>query len=320
MTADATLPRMVFVGGPGRSGTSFVADRLGRHPAIAAFQDVELKFFCEAGGLMDLGEALAGRYSPNRAAVAMAAFERLTGALIDGRYGQRPLGEVAAGDRLTAAVAAFRNALAPAGHPMPTEPARFLAEARRLVAAVAAEAARPGTSVFLEKTPHNLLFADFLADLAPGAALVHVMRDPRAIAFSLLSMPWGPDHLAAAADWVAGYCESWQAACRHFEACGLAILSLHIETIAAEPRVHAERVVSHLGLDPAPAIFDGADPPTLSRWLVRASAADRDLLDQHLGAWANQFGYAAEPGVRAAGARPRPDPGSDGAPVVTATT
>ena len=43
--------RILFVGGPGRSGPSFVADRLGTHPQVAAFKDIELKIFREKNGL-----------------------------------------------------------------------------------------------------------------------------------------------------------------------------------------------------------------------------------------------------------------------------
>ncbi|MEL7152496.1 MAG: hypothetical protein AAFN51_01595, partial [Pseudomonadota bacterium] len=64
------------MGGPGRSGTSFVADRLGRHPDICTFPNVELKLFTEKNGLLDLYHALVETYSPNRATVALDQFNR----------------------------------------------------------------------------------------------------------------------------------------------------------------------------------------------------------------------------------------------------
>jgi hypothetical protein len=57
---------IIFVGGPGRSGTSFVADRVGRHAGVATFQDVELKIFGEFGGLLDMQAVLVEHFSPNR--------------------------------------------------------------------------------------------------------------------------------------------------------------------------------------------------------------------------------------------------------------
>ena len=55
--------RTIFIGGPGRSGTSFVADRLSNHPDVTAFRDVELKLFTEKNGLLDLWHSLIERYS-----------------------------------------------------------------------------------------------------------------------------------------------------------------------------------------------------------------------------------------------------------------
>jgi hypothetical protein len=49
----------VFVGGPGKSGTTFVAHGIASHPMVATFPDVELKMFCEKNGLIDLRDTLA---------------------------------------------------------------------------------------------------------------------------------------------------------------------------------------------------------------------------------------------------------------------
>jgi hypothetical protein len=90
--------RSLFVGGPGRSGTSFVADRLGGHPQVASFKDIELKLFCEKNGLQDLFHVLVATYSPNRAVIALDQFHRMTQALVDGKYGQPALSTVAPAD------------------------------------------------------------------------------------------------------------------------------------------------------------------------------------------------------------------------------
>ncbi len=83
--------RILFVGGPGRSGTSFVAERLGRHSQVAVLKNIELKIFCEKNGLQDLFHSLVEAYSPNRAVMALDQFRRMAEALIEGRYGQPAL-------------------------------------------------------------------------------------------------------------------------------------------------------------------------------------------------------------------------------------
>src|SRR3546814_19558753 len=79
---------VIFVGGPGRSGTSFVADRIGRHAQVATFQDIELKVFGEFGGLRDMQFVLVHSFSPNRAELIFTHFRRLLAAVFDGGYGQ----------------------------------------------------------------------------------------------------------------------------------------------------------------------------------------------------------------------------------------
>ncbi len=111
--------RYLFIGGPGRSGTSFVADRLGAHPQVTAFKDIELKIFCEKGGLQDLLHALVETYSPNRAAMALSQFRRMAEALIEGSYGQPALTTAAPAPRWRACFAAFTDSLLEDGHPLP---------------------------------------------------------------------------------------------------------------------------------------------------------------------------------------------------------
>ena len=293
--------RYLFVGGPGRSGTSFVADRLGAHPSVAALKDVELKIFCEKNGLVDLRHALVETYSPNRATVALDQFQRLADALIEGRHGQQALALAAPTAEWQAVFGAFVAALMQDGEPAPQTAESYLAAARHFLAAIAALTARSGGMasdsdevIFLEKTPHNLLRVGFLAGLAPEARFLHVMRDPRAIAWSLLAMPWGPSTISAATRWVDGYCRAWTDAEREAETLGLALLRLHIEDVASAPGPAAEWLTGGLCLAPRPDLFAGVNPEVLRRGVARAKADAREFLDRRLGGWAAHFGYAPE--------------------------
>jgi hypothetical protein len=147
----APPPRTLFVGGPGRSGTSFVADRLGRHPGVATLKDIELKIFCEKNGLQDLFHALTATYSPNRAVMALDQFRRMAEALIDGRYGQPALAKMAPPAAWRAHFSNFADSLLESGHPVEHEPEAFLAKARALAgdiaglaAAISGDQRRPG--------------------------------------------------------------------------------------------------------------------------------------------------------------------------------
>lgn len=318
-------PRVLFVGGPGRSGTSFIADRLGAHPEVAALRDIELKIFCEKNGLQDLFHALVETYSPNRAATAAAQFRQMTQALIQGRYGQPPLTEAAPESAWRTLFDTFLTRLERDGHPCPAHPTAFLEAARELlggIAALAAGSARgggghpgEGPQLFLEKTPHNLLALRFLVQLAPGALYLHVMRDPRSIAWSLTRMRWGPDSLDTAAAWVGAYCEAWLEAEAFAARLGLPLIRLHIEDVARAPARHAQALCDALGIARRADLFAGASAEVLSRWTAQASAAERALLDSRLRGWVRHFGYAqdeigerpADPICRATRRPPEPD-------------
>jgi hypothetical protein len=299
--------RIVFAGGPGRSGTSFVANRLGTHPQVAVFKDIELKIFCEKNGLQDLFHALVETYSPNRAVMALDQFRRMVEALTEGRYGQPALTTAAPVQDWRACFGAFTDSLLEDGHPAPQTPERFFETARALLRQIAALAARKHQSedtVLLEKTPHNLLAIDFLARLAPGARFLHVMRDPRSIAWSLLAMRWGPDKLTTAARWVDSYCRAWATAEARASGLGLVLIRLHIEQVAAAPAETGAWLTAQLGLPPLDGVFGDADPATLNRWTAKADPAERALLDARLGGWAAHFGYDPD----RIGWRPNPAP------------
>lgn len=56
-------------------------------------------------------------------------------------------------------------------------------------------ARRHGKSVWCEKTPSNLLHFDFLLELYPAAKFINVVRDPRAVAFSMMGQMWASSTL-----------------------------------------------------------------------------------------------------------------------------
>ena len=124
--------RTLFIGGPGRSGTSFVAERLGAHPQVAQFKDIELKIFCEKDGLQDLFHALVETYSPNRAVMALDQFAVMTTSLSGGRLGQPALTPAAPASEVPPALATANPVRPPCGRrslPRPPDSqdhARFL--------------------------------------------------------------------------------------------------------------------------------------------------------------------------------------------------
>lgn len=289
--------RYLFVGGPGRSGTSLLARCLGRHPGIATFKDIELKIFCEKNGLLDLHHSLVVTYTPNRATVAVQQFAQLSDALLHGRYGQAALSPLVDPDAWESLVGEFLDALSIRGHPQQMSHQRFAGLARLFVDGVrklAVRTLRPeqGDAIFLEKTPHTLLGIRFLEEIAPGSSYLHVMRDPRAIAYSLRAMPWGPDALESCAEWVGSYCRAYLRTRKQATSLGLDLMEVLVEEVVANPDIWADALTGWLSIDPTTDLLAGSSSSVVNAGIGQASEDELALLDARLADCARDFGYA----------------------------
>src|SRR5205807_10497933 len=64
------------------------------------------------------------------------------------------------------------------------------------------ERAGPDVRYLLERTPWHASHLDLIEEVYPDARVIHIVRDGRAVARSLLSMGWGPKTMAdAAREW-----------------------------------------------------------------------------------------------------------------------
>lgn len=286
-------PETIFIGGPGRSGTSFVADRVGSHENVATFRDVELKIFGELHGLMDLRTSLVECFSPNRGEQALKNFRHIFKSVCTGGYGQPRLDGIVSGPTLDALLEEFLLQLQPRGYIDQIDHLTFNRAARFLHGELAqmATATKPDAHVFLEKTPHNLLQAQFLHEIAPRARYLHIYRHPMATAVSLLRQPWGPDKLENACIWVDSYFSAWHRALIWMLRMDLPIMDLKIEEISAEPQIFSAEVCTHLGLAANSMLFDGANLETLEGWRAQISGGDRAVLCERLGPVCTSLGY-----------------------------
>lgn len=280
--------RSIIIGGPGRSGTSYVAAALGRHPGIASFKDIELKFLFERDGLADLGWILCETFSPNRASVALARFRGLLNQLRNGGYDQ-PLLEEANVDQ---ALRRFYDAVAPDGIGRPMDRAAYCIAAQGFFADIAKLAlqAKPEATRFLEKTPHNLLSPESISDFTGKSYCLHIIRDPRGTALSLLSQSWGPDTLAKSMAWVQSYYDQWLVVRNRYASLGLMLDEMRIEDIVRFPTDHGNRLLTALNLEVTD-VFADANGNHLSRGQDTLDQADRMILDDGLGALARRLGY-----------------------------
>ncbi len=115
--------------------------------------------------------------------------------------------------------------------------------------------------VWVDHTPENINYAAVLLELFPEARIVHIIRDGRAVANSILPLDWGPNTVVKAAPW-------WQANVRE----GLAlegllpapqIVRVRYEDLVRAPDDTVKRLCRQLDLpfEPRMVQADGFRPP-----------------------------------------------------------
>ncbi len=108
-----------------------------------------------------------------------------------------------------------------------------------LVRGYADRAGRSNAHVWIEHTPQHALRAAMLLDLFPDARFIHIVRDGRGVAASVLPLTWGPNTVERAAHWWLELLsfglalESWGQA---------PVLRVRYEDVVTD----AERVVRHI--------------------------------------------------------------------------
>jgi hypothetical protein len=125
----------------------------------------------------------------------------------------------------------------------------FLDGVRDLVDHVFAEAIERGgghARYVVERTPWHASHLRLIADVYADAHVINIVRDGRAVARSLLSMPWGPSDMAeAAAEWQKAVDDAQEGR----ELFGDAFLEIGYEALFADPRAHVAEIFRFLELE-----------------------------------------------------------------------
>lgn len=276
----------VFVGGAARSGLQAVARLVGAHHRYR-YLDAQIRFHADDGGLADL---LEGRVELER------FLERLRGYWwFHTRAEERGSGLhqlVARGD--------FEDAVEEFERSFTADP---VSASRDLVRSLLDPLARrEGATSWVEWSTRSVAAAPTLARLFPESRLVHVVRDGRDVACSLVGLPWGPDSVVSA---VSG----WQRQLRAADA-GVRdlpedrVLTLYIADLAIDDREPAyDRLLEFLGIEDDSGIREhfenkllpGAANP--GRWEIDLATFEQRELSR---AYERALGELAGDGVGAA--------------------
>jgi len=147
------------------------------------------------------------------------------------------------------------------------------------------DAIAPKASRLVERTPDHVRHLRLIADIYPDAYLVHIIRDGRDVARSLLAQDWGPSSIEdAAKEWRSAIAEAREVAPglpRYRE--------VRYEELLSSPQSQLSTLLEWLQLDASPGVVDAAllesgvgfnvdeSAPQIVAEKWRASLTDEDL-------------------------------------------
>ncbi len=275
--------RPIIVGGCSRSGTTFLGAMLGAHPRCVAIP--EAQFLPECLGALDRGEI---------APCPRAVYDWIRRHRRFRRWEIEP---------------------DPEGLPA-AEDNQPLARAMRWLVGRWAEAqGKPDAELWIDHTPTHLRWGETLHRLFPAARFVHLVRDGRGVAASVMALPWGPCDPATAARWWARALADGLALESHL---GDRVLRIRFEDLVGATEANLGRIAAHAGIadDPAMLTADGFRPPRGTRaqhrrvghppdpsraeaWRSLLSAREVEIFESVAGDLLRHLGYEPVFGARA---------------------
>jgi hypothetical protein len=276
----AQRPKLVFVGGTGRSGTHVLGELIGRNRRYALVP-IESRFHVNPQGFPDL---LAGEVSVEQFVEKLRKFwwrripageplPALAPSMALGRE-TRGLYKAVSEDTFDAAVARFEARTN--GEPLELACRRLFLD---LLWPIADEA---GKRALVEMSTHNVARAPELARLFPDAKLVHIVRDGRDAGSSKVGKRQKDHHPRDVAEGVDWWLERIERAERSIaEAPGEFVLTLSLDELTAGDREGAYgSLLAFLGIQQAPKMrrfldrHMSAENSSRGRW--RQGLSERD--------------------------------------------
>jgi Sulfotransferase family len=197
-----------------------------------------------------------------------------------------------------------------AGGSLPPERSSQISELR---AAVATICRFSGAGLFVNKRIANNRRIPLLLDAFPRARFVDVVRDGRAVAYSLSRVDWWPDsalwwHPGTPRSWAEEGGNPWELCARSWvaeieairEGLGVVppeqVLRVSYEDVVADPFVTLDRLVHFAGLDRnqqwSREVGELEFPDRNERWRSGLSTADKALIEGIQSETLTRFGYA----------------------------
>lgn len=302
----------IFIGGTGRSGTTILTRVLGRHPQVFSFR-WESQFLTAKNGLLDALEQGLGR-------TALSCFEKN----MRGRWYKRTVrpGTASAYDAgLCEIINAEALDSALQGLRKKAKRAKSLGDRRECVrqftnAIFSPEMQRSRAEVWCEKTPRNILYATDLQQLYPEMRFVHIVRDGRDVASSMVDRqfwPVAPSERFPETKEFNGHITVEKAAAYWETLLELAdcilgklpeenYIHVRFEDLMSQPEVEFSRILNFVGVDSSSEVIDEildvsggprlrSESAHIGRWRGQLTEEERASFDRIAGDMLERYGY-----------------------------
>lgn len=214
--------RPVFIGGCERSGTTLLGAMLGGHPSYVCVPEMQFKF-----DLLRLSSNGGGE-KMDKASSLRALYKRSSFRIWD-----LPI-ELGS---------------------LPHESVSYRECINWLVTAYGEKVAKPTPTVWIDHTPKNARYAATLFQAFPDASMIHIVRDGRAVAASVLPLDWGPNEIEPAARfWAERLAYGLTAESRWPDK----VVRVHYEDLVQAPEPTLQKLCAAIDLEYYPAMSQAA--------------------------------------------------------------
>ena len=187
-----------------------------------------------------------------------------------------------------------------------------------IVSQYAQREGKSGAQLWIDHTPENISYASTLIELFPDAKFIHLVRDGRGVAASILPLDWGPNSIVKAARWWMRMVSFGLAA----EACLLPdrIMQVKYEALVANPEETLRSICRFLDIPYETSMKEanGFRPPRYTlrqhqfvghkpdkqvsnRWKTRLTPREIEIFENQTRNFLTYLGYPLEYGVEAKG-------------------
>jgi len=142
-----------------------------------------------------------------------------------------------------------------------------------------------------EKTPLNILHIDFLWELFPENAVIHIKRDPRGVVYSLNKQFWAPHDVRGACLFLKGIYDHWFNFKSKIDLDKHRYLEVKLEDLATSPGAVLEQITFLCGVNNDFRNLPDINLDKVDYWKEKMPKTDKELATTILDSYIQQMDY-----------------------------